>query len=75
MARRRGDVRSRLALDHLLPLADEGLTAAGIDDADRERYLGVVERRVRTGRTGSRWMLHSLADMKDHGTPGERLTA
>ena len=26
-----------------------------------KRYLGVVERRVRTGRTGSRWLLLSLA--------------
>ena len=66
---------SRLALEHLLPLAHEGLTAAGVDDADRERYLDVVERRVRSGNTGSRWMLHSLADMRGRGTPGQRMTS
>ena len=26
-------------------------------DADRERYLGVIERRVRDRHTGSRWLL------------------
>ena len=66
---------SRLALEHLLPLAHEGLTSMRIDDADREHYLDVVERRVRSGNTGSRWMLHSLADMRDRGTPGQRMTS
>ena len=66
---------SRLALEHLLPLAHEGLTAVGIDDADRERYLDVVERRVHSGNTGSRWMLQSLADMRGRGTPGQRMTS
>lgn len=64
-----------LLLDELLPLAEKGLARAGVDDADAKRYLGIVENRVRTMRTGSRWMLHSLAEMKDRGSPGERLTA
>ncbi len=64
-----------LVLDHLLPLAEAGLRSGGVDDADRERYLGVIERRVRTGRTGARWLLFSLAQMKGHGTAAERLTA
>jgi hypothetical protein len=46
-----------------------------VDAKDRDRYLGVIERRVRTGRTGSRWLMFSLAGMKDHGTQGERLNA
>ena len=65
----------KLALEHLLPLADEGLRSGGVDDRDRARYLGVIERRVGTGRSGARWMLHSLAAMRDHGTPAERLNA
>jgi CBS domain-containing protein/gamma-glutamyl:cysteine ligase YbdK (ATP-grasp superfamily) len=65
----------RLALDHLLPLAHEGLTAVGVDDADRERYLDVVERRIHSGNTGSRWLLQSLAEMRDRGTPGQRLNS
>lgn len=65
----------RLILDRLLPLAAEGLDLRKIDPADRDRYLGVLEQRVRSGRTGSRWQLQSLAAMKDKGTPGERFTA
>jgi len=64
-----------LVLDHLLPLAQAGLDRAGVDPADSARYLGIVEKRVRTLRTGSRWTLQSLAEMKDRGTPGARLTA
>jgi CBS domain-containing protein/gamma-glutamyl:cysteine ligase YbdK (ATP-grasp superfamily) len=64
-----------LLLDELLPLAEKGLARAKVNDADAKRYLGIVENRVRTMRTGSRWMLHSLAEMKDKGSPGERLTA
>src|SRR4030095_3369025 len=66
---------NQLVLEHLLPLAEEGLTHGQIADDDRRRYLGVIEQRVRTGRTGSRWMLHSLAAMRHHGTPAERLNA
>jgi CBS domain-containing protein/gamma-glutamylcysteine synthetase len=65
----------QLITERLLPIADQGLSAAGVDAADRERYLGILERRVRSGRTGSRWLLFSLAAMKDEGTLGERLNA
>lgn len=65
----------RLVLDRLLPLAHEGLAAAKVADADRDRYLGVLERRVRTGRSGARWIVDSLSGMQGHGTPGERLNA
>ncbi len=64
-----------LILDQLLPLARAGLERAKVDPEDAVRYLGIIERRVRTMRTGSRWMLQSLAEMKDRGTPGARLTA
>ena len=64
-----------LIVDHLLPIAAEGLDAAGVVAADRDKYLGVIERRARSGRTGSRWLMFSLAAMKDHGTQGERLNA
>ena len=64
-----------LIADHLIPIAAEGLDAAGITPADRDKYLGVIERRVRSGRTGSRWLMFSLGAMKDHGTQGERLNA
>lgn len=39
----------------LLPLAHEGLQNLGIDDYDRELYLGIIEQRVSSGRTGAWW--------------------
>lgn len=62
-------------LDRLLPLAEKGLARAGVDDADAKRYLGVVDQRVRSLRTGSQWVLRSLASMKTRGSPGERVAA
>lgn len=64
-----------LILDRLLPLAAQGLARAGVETAHATRYLGILEQRVRTMRTGARWMLQSLAGMKDRGSPGERQTA
>lgn len=52
-----------LILEELLPLAREGLRSQGIDEADIERYLGVVQARVEAQRTGASWMLDSLAKM------------
>ena len=66
---------AQLILERLLPAAAAGLDRVGIAATDRDRYLGVIEQRVRSGRTGSRWMLQSLAAMRDHGTPAERLNA
>ena len=52
---------STLILDHLLPLAHEGLKQANVNPADADRYLGVIEDRVRSGQTGSQWMMKSLS--------------
>jgi CBS domain-containing protein len=62
-----------LVLEQLLPLAREGLQEAGIDQDDIDRYLGVVHDRVTMRRTGSRWALESLENMKDMGTEDQRL--
>lgn len=62
-------------LDRLLPIAEAGLARAGVDEADAKRHLGVVEARVRSLHTGSRWALRSFADMKAKGPHGEHLTA
>jgi len=55
---------SGLILKKLIPRAREGLLARGIDSADVDRYLDVIEARVESGRTGSQWMLDSLAGMQ-----------
>ena len=48
---------SELVLRRLLPAADEGLAQAGIDAADRDRLLGVIERRCVTMQNGAAWQV------------------
>lgn len=60
---------------YLLPVARFGLAAADISSEDIDRYLGVIEKRVRSGKSGSQWFLSSLSEMKKHGTRDEILTS
>ncbi len=46
-----------LVVRRLLPIAHQGLQAWGIDDADRERLLGIIERRCVTGMNGAAWQV------------------
>ncbi len=62
-----------LVADELVPRARAGLEALGIEGGDR--YLDVVEERVRSRRTGCQWLLDSLASMGREGTASERLAA
>ena len=59
----------------LLPLAREGLVASGIDENDVDLYLGTIEARTKTGRTGAFWMLESLSNMKEEASSVERMRA
>jgi CBS domain-containing protein len=54
---------ARLILEELLPRAHRGLEKVGVDRTDIEHYLGILENRVKGERTGSQWMLDSLAGM------------
>ncbi|MDD5390442.1 MAG: glutamate--cysteine ligase [Gallionellaceae bacterium] len=43
-----------------LPLAEQGLRDFGLESVEIERYLGIVEARVRRGQTGAAWQLAHL---------------
>ena len=64
-----------LILDELLPLAAEGLDRAGVDAGDAERRLGTIRRRVRSGRTGARWLLDAWARLETLESPDARAGA
>lgn len=66
---------SRLITEELIPLAREGLIASKIDSADIDKYMGVVEERVKKDQTGAYWLVKSLKNMKHQGTHGEQLNA
>ncbi len=63
---------ARLILDVLLPIAREGLRKTGVTTEESERYLGVMEERVRTGRTGSAWTSSAFYALRSAGVPQER---
>jgi CBS domain-containing protein len=57
----------------LLPLADRGLREAGLDKGDVERYLGIIEKRIRTRNTGAAWQLRSFAHLGGRNDGYQRL--
>ncbi len=65
----------RLILEELLPRARAGLSARGLLAADIDLYLGLLEERVRSGRTGAQWALDSLAAMDKRGRSSDRMRA
>ncbi len=46
-----------LLLEELIPLARRGLLVSGVDISDIERFLGIVEKRVKLERTTADWLI------------------
>ncbi|RKT43368.1 glutamate--cysteine ligase [Thiocapsa rosea] len=63
---------ARVLREDLLPRARRGLLAAGIDPPEIAHWLGIVERRLETRRTGARWQRAWVAR---HGPDMAGLTA
>jgi len=56
-----------LVLRKLLPMAHEGLQAFGVSGRAIDRYLGVIEGRCQSGRTGSVWQRECVAKLERSG--------
>jgi len=56
-----------LVLRHLLPMADEGLRRWKVSADVRDRYLGVIEGRAKTGRNGSVWQVAAVDKLESRG--------
>lgn len=64
-----------LVLGELLPMARAGLESRGIDKADINKYLGIIEERAKSVTTGARWQLRSFTNLvKTAATRDEALT-
>lgn len=63
----------RLVLEELLPRARRGLASSGINAADIDRFLGIIDKRVRAEKTGSQWMLDSIARMDRSAKPNVKM--
>ncbi|OON77378.1 glutamate-cysteine ligase family protein [Streptomyces tsukubensis] len=56
-----------LLQEELLPLAASGLDAWGIDPADRDHYLGVIEERCRRRANGATWQSATYHGAREDG--------
>ena len=56
-----------LVLRHLLPMADEGLRRWRVAPEVRDRYLGVIEGRAKTGQNGSAWQVATVHALEQRG--------
>jgi CBS domain-containing protein len=67
-----------LILEHLLPLAREGLINTQVTTEDVDKYLGVIKERAQSRQTGALWIMKSFAAMDSStskDTRHRRLTA
>lgn len=58
---------SELVLRRLLPHAHAGLRAWGVDDAIRERLMGIIEGRCSSGRNGAQWQVDAVHALESRG--------
>jgi gamma-glutamyl:cysteine ligase YbdK (ATP-grasp superfamily) len=56
-----------LVLRRLLPMAHAGLEAAGVPAPDRERYLGIIEARAKSGTNGAAWQVATVRALEEKG--------
>ncbi|MFI9240671.1 glutamate--cysteine ligase [Streptomyces sp. NPDC053079] len=65
----------RLVLEELLPLAAAGLDAWGVEPADRDHYLGVIEGRCRRRVNGASWQAATYHRALEKGLDREQALA
>ncbi len=59
----------------LLPRVREGLARKNVDPADVDHYVGILEERTRTGRTGAFWILDGYNRIRRQASRSERMSA
>lgn len=64
-----------LLMKELLPLAEQGLKKAKVNQADIDKYLGIIRKRCQKERTGSTWILESYSKLRKKGSHEESILA
>ncbi len=64
-----------LILKIMLPISREGLQKSQIDNSDIKKNLEIIEERVKSGKTGSQWMIESYTNIRKTGTRDQALVA
>ncbi|MBK6724590.1 MAG: CBS domain-containing protein [Acidobacteria bacterium] len=62
-----------LIIEEFLPRAHEGLRKAGVNENDIERLLEIIQLRVSSEKSGSCWMINSLAAMDKTAKPNVKM--
>lgn len=62
-----------LIRSELIPLARAGLAQQGVDTADIDYYLGIIEERARLHLNGARWQLRAFTKLKKETNNDEAL--
>jgi len=65
---------NELILNELLPIARKGLKSRKIAAKDIDKYLGVIEERIKTGTTGADWMLKTYSEFQNKASREEIIT-
>ncbi|WP_435674403.1 CBS domain-containing protein [Polaribacter sp.] len=55
----KGISAKKLLENILLPMAKEGLLKSEIDEAEIDYYLGIIQKRIDTSTTGSKWLIRN----------------
>jgi CBS domain-containing protein/gamma-glutamylcysteine synthetase len=63
-----------LLFNKLLPIARAGLETHNVDSADIDKYMGIIEGRVRSHMNGARWTLRGYTKLKKEASEDEALT-
>ncbi len=63
-----------LIIQELLPVARKGLEYRGIDPGDIERYLNIIQSRVKSGQNGAKWMLETYEKFEESASREEIMT-
>lgn len=58
----------------LVPIAREGLESRGVDSADIDKYLGIIEERAKSHMNGSRWALRAYTKLRKETSEDEALS-
>jgi CBS domain-containing protein/gamma-glutamylcysteine synthetase len=63
-----------LVLNYLLPIAREGLISHGVNEADINKYLNIIEERAKAHNNGARWQLRAYTKLIKETSRDEALS-
>lgn len=64
----------KLIVEKLIPMAEAGMQKMKVNTDDMNKYLSIIEQRVRLRQTGSNWTQHNFKTLLDKSTPHEANT-